>query len=121
MYYAGRQSWPLQLLRQHIREIARHASRFRDSFHGVPKNATQFAGCSKGGPRLGSVLPDLCQSLHLGRRSKLRLREPLGKFAETLQEIGARPREDNLCVTKSKDGSLATNKKLGIEPPTKYT
>jgi hypothetical protein len=40
--------------------------------------------------------------LHFGRRTEVRLLEPLGKVSEALQEIGANPGEDNLCVYKGR-------------------
>jgi hypothetical protein len=44
MHDIGGEAWLLQLLRQHICEIARYAPSSRDSFHGVPKNTSQSAG-----------------------------------------------------------------------------
>jgi hypothetical protein len=90
----------LQLPPQHACEVARYAPRSGDSLERVPKNSSQSARRLQRIPGLWTVRPDLCQPLHFDCGSQVRLREPLGKVSEALQEIGADPGEDNLCVYK---------------------
>lgn len=99
-YDLGRKAWLPQLISQNICKSPRHAPNFCDSLDRVPKGTSQGACRLKRSLGLRGVRPDLCQPLHFGRRSQVRLFEPLGKISEALQEIGANPGEDDLCVYK---------------------
>jgi hypothetical protein len=100
LYYLGRKAWLPQLFSQNICKSTRYAPNSCDSLHRAPKNTSQSASRLKRNPGLWGIRPDPCQPLRFGRRSQVRVLEPLGKVSEALQEIGADPGEENLCVYK---------------------